>query len=98
MPISKRWVLSSKRVSGIPEESDFSLEEDQTADLRKGEILCRALFLSVDPIYRLNMAYAMDVGEIMPGRQVARVVESKNGEFPKGKVSRSDLRETCSGQ
>ena len=80
------------------------MNEDHTPDLRKGEILCRALFLSVDPItrsglflvqeaqvlryfYRLYMDYAMSEGDVLPGRQVARVVESRNSDYSKGKVS-----------
>ena len=85
MPIYKQWVLAQKP-KGLPCEDDFEMREDHTPDLRKGEILCRALFLSVDPITRLSMTYGMDVGDIMPGRQVARVVESRNKEFSKGKV------------
>ena len=56
-------------------------------DLAKGEILCRALFLSVDPITRLYMKYGMRTGETFPGRQVARVVESRNKDFAKGRVN-----------
>ena len=68
-------------------EEDFDLNEDHTPDLAKGEILCRALFLSVDPITRLYMKYGMAVGETFPGRQVARVVESRHRDIPKGKVN-----------
>ena len=67
-------------------EDDFEMYEDHAPDLKRNEILCRALFLSVDPITRLYMTHSMDPGDIMPGRQVARVVESRNPEFPKGKL------------
>ena len=87
MPVSKQWVLSNQRShSNEINEEDFDLIEDHAPDLSKGEILCRALFLSVDPITSLYMSYSMEPGDIFPGRQVARVVESKNKEFPKGKV------------
>ena len=52
MPIYKQWALASRVPSGIPTEDHFQMNEDHTPDLRKGEILCRALFLSVDPITR----------------------------------------------
>ena len=32
------------------------------------------------------MDYAMSEGEVLPGRQVARVVESRNSDYSKGKV------------
>ena len=40
----------------------------------------------MDPITRLYMSYGMDPGEVVPGRQVARIVESRNKAFSKGKV------------
>lgn len=51
MPMYKQWILA-KKVKGLPQEEDFELREEQTPDLRKGEVLCRALFLSIDPITR----------------------------------------------
>lgn len=88
----KQWVVSkeaplltSKGKHKLT-ESDFELLEDHTSDLCKGEILCRALFLSVDPITRLYLSYGIDAGETLPGRQVARIVESRHKNFPKGKL------------
>nr|ACO12769.1 NADP-dependent leukotriene B4 12-hydroxydehydrogenase [Lepeophtheirus salmonis] len=86
MPLNKIWVLKKKLVSGSPQEEHFLLNDEQTLDLRKGEILCRTLFLSVDPITRLYMTYAMDPGDPFPGRQIARVVESRHKDFPRGKL------------
>ena len=93
MPMFKQWVLSKeapllrhKKDSHQLTEKDFELLEDHTSDLCKGEILCRALFLSVDPITRLYISYGMTSGDPIPGRQVARVVESRHKNFPKGKV------------
>ena len=86
MPIHKQWVLARKP-RGLPQEEDFELREDHTPDLKKGEILCRALFLSIDPITRLYMSYGMREGDVFPGRQVARIVDSKHRDFPKGKVT-----------
>ena len=68
-------------------DDNFDLNEDHTPDLVKGEILCRALFLSVDPTTSLYMKYGMKIGETFPGRQIARIVESRHKEFLKGKVN-----------
>ena len=91
MPLSKRWVLAPrKRVGsgfqGLPNEEDFEIREEHTPELAPGEILVRALFVSVDPIIRLYMDYGMEPGDPIPGRQVARVVESRHKMFSKGKV------------
>ena len=74
MPVFKQWVLSGGKCGGTKEisEDDFDINEDHAPDLSKGEILCRALFLSVDPITSLYMTYSMQPGDIFPGRQVAR--------------------------
>ncbi|TRY61724.1 hypothetical protein TCAL_11149 [Tigriopus californicus] len=85
MPVFKQWLLSRK-CHDLPCEEDFEMHEEHTVDLRKGQVLCRALFMSVDPIVRLYMAYGMRPGDLVPGRQVARIVESRNKEFPKGKA------------
>lgn len=88
MPLSKQWVFSGAAdCSGTFCENLFEMVEEHTSDLSKGEILCRALFLSVDPITRLYLHYGVSSGETIPGRQVARVVESRHKNFPKGKVS-----------
>ena len=73
--------------NSIVSEDNFDLNEDHTPELQKGEILCRALFLSVDPITSLYMKYGMSIGQTFPGRQVARIVESRHKEFLKGKVN-----------
>ena len=36
--------------------------------------------------FRLYMDYGMNEGDIFPGAQVARVVESRNSAYSKGKV------------
>jgi len=94
MPMYKQWVLSKDApiLNSKPKtsqklcEKDFELVEEQLRELCKGEILCRALFLSIDPITRLYISYGLGPGGPMPGRQVARIVESKNKNFPKGKL------------
>ena len=53
MPQYKReqWVLAS-RIRGPATEENFRLEEEDVPEIRKGEILCRALYISIDPITR----------------------------------------------
>ena len=42
----------TSRIKGAPAEDNFRLQEEDVPELRKGEILCRALYISVDPITR----------------------------------------------
>ena len=35
-----------------PAEENFNIVEEDVPELRKGDILCRALYISVDPITR----------------------------------------------
>ena len=48
---AEQWVLAS-RIKGSPLEENFKIGAEEIPDLRKGEILCRALFISIDPITR----------------------------------------------
>ena len=95
MPMNKQWILSKDApiLSATPKtsqklcEKDFELVEEHTSEIGKGEILCRALFLSIDPITRLYISYGLRPGDPLPGRQVARIVDSRHKNFPKGKVN-----------
>ena len=42
----------AKRITGAPAEEHFNIVEEDVPELRKGEVLCRALYISVDPITR----------------------------------------------
>ena len=55
MPQYKReqWVLAN-RIKGCPTEENFKIVEEDVPELRKGEILCRSLYISIDPITRYN--------------------------------------------
>ena len=84
--VNRQFVLASRPV-GMPKESDFRMVETPVPALRDGEVLLRALYLSVDPYMRGRMnaakSYApcVEIGELMVGGGVARVVESKNPDY-----------------
>ena len=89
--VNRQFVLASRPV-GLPKESDFRLVEAPVPELKDGEILVRALYLSVDPYMRGRIsgvksdAEPMAVGDRMVGGGVARVVESKNPGFAVGDI------------
>ena len=89
--VNRQFVLASRPV-GMPQESDLRLIETPVPLLRDGEVLLRALYLSVDPYMRGRMnaaksyAPSVEIGELMVGGGVARVVESKNPGYAAGDV------------
>uniref|UniRef100_UPI0037E702BB prostaglandin reductase 1-like n=1 Tax=Semicossyphus pulcher TaxID=241346 RepID=UPI0037E702BB len=90
---AKTWILT-KHFDGLPKESDFVLKVEELPELKDGEVLLEALFLSVDPYMRPFSAFRMKEGDVMIGTQVAKVIQSKNPAFPVGShvVGRSGWR------
>ncbi len=78
-------------------ESDFRLEEEDVRELAEGEVLLRALYLSVDPYMRGRMSdrksYAdpVGIGDVMTGEIVTKVEQSKNAAFQPGEIVASRL-------
>jgi NADPH-dependent curcumin reductase CurA len=89
--VNRQFVLASRPV-GLPEESNFKMVETPIAPLNDGEFLARAMYLSVDPYMRGRISGAksyaapVEVGGLMVGGGVARVVESKNEKFAVGDI------------
>jgi NADPH:quinone reductase len=76
----------------MPKESDFQLVEAPIPALSQGQVLLRSLFLSVDPYMRGRMTgvrtYAdpVDIGQVMVGGTVGKVIQSTHPQFPVGDV------------
>lgn len=64
---AKVFVLA-RPFEGEPQLSNFALQEENLPDLKDGEILIEANFLSVDPYMRLGCP----IGSVMIGGQVAK--------------------------
>ncbi|OWF37552.1 prostaglandin reductase 1-like [Mizuhopecten yessoensis] len=83
----KIWTLKAG-FQGQAKRSDFQLVEgDLPTHLNDGELVCEALYLSVDPYMRLFSDWSK-VGEPIVGEQVARVTASKNAKYPVGTTIR----------
>lgn len=80
---ARKWVLAS-RFNGVPKDDDVQLREEELPELKDGEVLLKALYLSVDPYMRPYSA-RLDLGSTMMGQQVAEVVKSRNPGYPVGK-------------
>jgi NADPH-dependent curcumin reductase CurA len=86
-----RIVLAS-RPEGEPKQSDFRLERAPVPDPGDGEVLLETLYLSLDPYMRGRMSAAksyakpVEIGAVMEGEVVARVVASRHAGFAPGDV------------
>ncbi len=87
--INRRIVLAS-RPQAAPVPANFRLEEKPIPAPKDGEMLLRTVWLSLDPYMRIRMnegfsyAPSVDLGNVMVGESVARVVESRHAGFQKG--------------
>ena len=88
---NRRIVLAS-RPEAYPEPRHFRLEEVAIPQPREGEALVRTIWLSLDPYMRGRMregpSYAapVEVGGVMTGGVVGRVVESRTPELAVGDI------------
>ncbi|GJQ76548.1 hypothetical protein Trydic_g2250 [Trypoxylus dichotomus] len=69
---------------GLPSEDDLKIVEEELPELKDGEFLAQAVFLSVDP-YMRAYTYRLPLGSTMMGSQVAKIIDSKNDNYPIGK-------------
>jgi len=73
---------------GMPQASDFELQQDDLYDFEDGELLLKPLYISVDPYLRAAMNGGhppnLNVGDIIISRGIAEVINSKHNNFSKG--------------
>jgi NADPH-dependent curcumin reductase CurA len=88
-----RRVVLAARPSGLPNPSDFRLEETELPPLGDGEVLLAIQYLSLDPYMRGRMddvpAYeraATAIGSVMEGGTVATVLESRHPDYHAGET------------
>jgi NADPH:quinone reductase len=86
MRVNRQITLVARPV-GYPKISDFSLTYSPLRSPAEGEVLVRSVYLSLDPFTRLRMNAVngaerpVALGEVVVGRAVALVVESRHPEF-----------------
>ncbi len=91
-PTTNRQFALASRPHGKPKEADFKLIDSPIPELKDGQVLVRALYLSVDPYMRGRISGAksyaapMEIGQVMVGGGVAKVIESKNPGFAAGDI------------
>ena len=87
-----RQIVLAARPKGKPDLTDFRLEETTIPMPASGQILLGVQYLSLDPYMRGLMddrrSYAkpLQVGEVMTGETVARVLSSNHSAYAKGDI------------
>ena len=82
--------LLNERPQGMPSDSCWILETENITGLKNNEILIEAEYLSIDPYMRgrmnagLSYAAPVNLGDVMVGESVGRVVESKSKNYNVG--------------
>jgi len=90
MENQNRQVRLKRRPTGAPATDDFEIVDAPMPDPAAGEALVRGIYLSLDPYMRGRMSAArsyarpVDVGAVMEGRVVGRVVRSSDPGFRAG--------------
>ena len=80
----------ARQPDGEPQISDFQVAETETPTVGAGEFLARNIYLSLDPYMRgaisgRHMGHSrLNQGDLIGGRCVAQVVESKHADYAKG--------------
>ena len=92
-----RQITLAARPQGFPKESDFRLVSAPIGTPGEGECLVQVIYLSVDPYMRGRLrdvkSYAppVEIGQVMVGRVVGRVLESRHEGYREGDVVFGDL-------
>jgi NADPH-dependent curcumin reductase len=90
VPDMNRRVLLKSRPAGEPTPANFELAEAPIPTPDDGEILCRTVWLSLDPYMRGRMrdakSYAapVEIGGVMVGGTVSEVLDSRHPGFKAG--------------
>ena len=88
--VMNRRIVLRRRPVGAPRPDDFELIESPAPQPANGQILCRTIYLSLDPYMRgrisgvKSYARGVDPGELMVGGTVGEVVESRHPGFATG--------------
>src|SRR5262245_55960003 len=97
MPIPNRQITLAARPVGFPRESDFTLVRSTAPSPAEGEVLVRSIYLSVDPYMRgrisgvVSYAAPVNIGDVIVGGAVGKVVESVDPNFRVGDIVEGPL-------
>lgn len=85
-----RQMILVSRPTGEPDASNFELKVTPIPEVADGQLLLRTVYLSLDPYMRGRMsdsdsyAKSVELGDVMVGGTVSRVVSSKHPDYKEG--------------
>ena len=89
---ANRQIVLRRHPVGMPKPDDFDLVESPLPSPGDGEVLCRTIYLSLDPYMRGRISgvrsYAQPVvpGQVIVGATVGEVIESRHAGLARGDV------------
>jgi hypothetical protein len=90
MAETNRQVLLKRRPNGMPVADDFAIVDSPLLEPGEGQVLLRGIYLSLDPYMRgrisgqRSYAKPAEIGEVIEGRVVGRVLRSRHPDFREG--------------
>ena len=90
--VENRQIRLAAHPAGFPSETDFSRVQTPVPEPADGRMLCRTIYLSLDPYMRGRMnpgpsyARGVDLGDVMVGGTVSQVVESRLDGYAEGDI------------
>ena len=87
-----RRILLASRPDGKPTTDNFKFDTVPVAEPGDGQVLLKILYLSLDPYMRGRMSAAksyaapLEVGDVMEGATVGRVIQSRDPAFAEGDI------------
>ncbi|ABF86697.1 oxidoreductase, zinc-binding dehydrogenase family [Myxococcus xanthus DK 1622] len=90
--LTNRRIVLASRPEGRPTGENFRIEDVSVPEPGEGELLLKVQYLSLDPYMRGRMSTAksyarpLDLGEVIVGGTVARVVRSRHPGYAEGDI------------
>ena len=95
--INRQWCIAGNPAGRAVERDDFDLIEVPLAELTYGQVRVKTDYLEFTPSLkgqmenRLSYAAKTELGQVMRGRGIGRVVESRSRKFAKGDIAHGYL-------
>jgi len=95
--LNRQWCIAGNPAGRAVERSDFDLVEVPLANLMDGQVRVKTDYLEFTPSLkgqmenRLSYAAKTELGQVMRGRGIGRVVESRSRKFAKGDIAHGYL-------
>lgn len=90
-----RQLVLKERPTDVVKTGHFSLCEKQIPEISNGQLLLRTIYLSIEPLLRgrlmtqASYATPVEIGQLMTGRALSVIAESKNSAFEAGDIVES---------